>query len=273
MSLFLPALRGRSPTTAGGGGGGGPPAIGAQLVSWSADGVFGTMWQDETCIVPAGLSSRVAAIKTAQGNVFSQSDAPQRPQLQGASQNGLPGLYFNDHRDDYLECVTPALLSSLKSQSALTVMLVWKVLVRSGTDTGIHARTSGANGGIRITRTGGGDDTDAGRTGTSSTIPTYHNATNISAAYATVLTFAGFGGSPKKNTVYVQDVAKTANANTDAADSAAAWATLTLGARKASVGHEDFLTGTLYELLIWDAAADASGVTNIFTYANTKWGL
>ena len=214
----------------------------------------------------------MAAIRSSEGAILSQPDAPQRPLLQPGSQNALPGLVFSDSRDDFLNSENVVFLNSIRALTALTLLLVWKVAPHGGVDTGICFNRAGSNGGLKITKSGGGDDTNGGRAGAGNTYATYHAAANISAAYAAVLTFDGLGGAPKQNQLYVQAVGNVDAVDTDPSEGGV-WTHATIGARKPTTGHTDFLTGTIYELLIFDAAGDTSAVTDLFSYATAKWAL
>ena len=270
MSLLVPSMRGVIGSATAGGT---PlPSIGTRVFSWSSDGEFGSCWADEACTVPAALGGRVAAIKSSEGAILSQPDAPQRPLLQPASQNALPGLFFSDSRDDFLKSENTTFLNAIRALTALTLLLVWKVAPHPGTDTGICFNRPGSDGGLKVTKSGGGDDTNGGRAGAGDTYASYHAAANISAAYAAVISFDGLGGTPKQTRLYAQAVGNVDAVDTDPSEGGV-WSHATMGARKAGTGHADFLTGTIYELLIFDAAADNTAVTDLFSYATAKWAL
>ncbi len=267
MSFIAPGLLG----AIAGGGVTSPPGPGNRLLWWSADGTGGTTWQDEACTIPAAISSRVAAIKTAEGLVFSQSDAPQRPLLQGSVQNGLNGLFFSQPRNDYLGTTDAAFLALLQAKPALTVLMVWKYQNGSGDHNGLQFRPQGSSGGLMLRRNPS-TKTQAGRYGTGNTLAEYTSASAITVSHSVVLSSDGIGGSLKKNRVYVQAAANTANATTDATDGIA-WTDGTIGANRANPGHNAFLTGYIFELAIFDAAFDATAVGALFSYATAKWGL
>lgn len=273
MSFLHPGLIGALQATsapASGPGGAAPPGPGNRLAWWSADGAGGTMWEDEACTIAAGLNSRVKGMKTAEGTIFTQADTPQSPIIVGASQNALPGLYFTHARNDYLETVDAAFLGAVKASTALTVLFVWKVL---GGQTGLYFRNPANSSGVKITRSGSNIITNAGRMGTAGTTAAYNSTTAITIANAIVLSADAIGGGANANRLYVKTTANLATAATDATDGGVAWTVGTLGARKPNVGHDDFLTGYLYEMAIFDAAANITQAGSLFTYATSKWGL
>lgn len=268
MSFIAPGLLG---ALCAGGGVSSPPGPGNRLLWWSADGTGGTTWENEACTIPAGIGSRVRAVKSAEGTIFTQPDAGQAPLLQGGVQNGLSGLFFSDSRDDYLGMTDAAFLATLKAAAQITILLVWKYQSGSGEHNGVQFRVRGGSGGLGIRRNPA-TKTEAGRYGTGDTLTSYTSGSAITASHSVLLSSDGIGGSPKQNRVYVQTTANTGASNTDSTDGAA-WTDGTLGANRASSGHTNFLTGYIFEIAIFDAAADLTQAGSLFSYATAKWGL
>lgn len=267
MSFIAPGLLGAFSAS----GISSPPGPGNRLLWWSADGTGGTTWEDVACTIPAGASSRVAAVKSAEGTIFSQTDAPQRPLLQGAAQNGLKGLFFSQPRNDFLGTTDATFLAALQAASEVTILMVWKYQNASGDHNGIQFRKQGSSGGLMIRRNPS-TKTEAGRYGTAGALTDYTSGSAITAAHSVVLSSDGIGGTPKQNRIYVQSTANTGADDTDLTDGAA-WTDGTLGANRANPGHDAFLTGYLFEIAIFDAAADLTEAGDLFSYATAKWGL
>lgn len=263
MSVIVPALHGIiggvfAPT---------PPNIGNRVMWWSTAGDAGGSFLDVAATVPAGNNGRVAAIRTAAGDVFSQSDATNRPLLRFNEQNNLPGLFFESARNDRLVMGAPIspLLANVRSLGAMTVLLIWKPGY-AGDHCALHFAHN--QDGLRL----GVNTSNRVRGFRHGNLSADDEAIMFSAqqfsgaAAAVIFTFNGFGSTFTLHDNFGNSDSATADSGPDGNG----WEDGYIGA---AIGNHDNFYGNLYEILIWDAAASGGQRTSIFAYATAKWGL
>lgn len=258
MSIHLPNLRGAWGVYALA-----PPDIGNRVFWWNAAGTAGGSFSDQAATVPAANNVRVGSIKGAEGTKFTQAVVTDQPLFLLNRQNALPGLYFQRSRIDHLEDPPAGFLSALQDLDAFTIMVVWKPTVadacalsfRDNADDGIYMGTGSANQIVAYRRgnMSAGNQVDITA------------AANFGVASAAILTFPGFSA-----TMGLYD--NHGNSDTAATDSAdgGAWDNARIGAK---TNLADGWEGDIYEIIIWDEAADGTQRTAAFAYATSKWGL
>lgn len=271
MSVLLPSMRG----ALGGVSVPPPPSFGNLLFSWAADGSLGTTWEDSSQTIPAALGGRVGAVVSAQGLALSNSNSLTKPLLQGSVQNGKPGLYFSRSRSDWLGYSTVLIehstITAMKAASALTAFVVANMGGGAGTSI-MSLFEVGRNDDSKylyIRRTFGGQFT-AGRRGTSANQITYTPPATTD-AHAEILTFDGFVNDLK---LYIDAVAQVGSVTPSGSDGSTDWKAMYMGCHgEFSQPVSNHLQGYIFELLIYDADATGSDLTDLFTYATAKWGL
>jgi hypothetical protein len=260
MSLLNPGLHGII------GGAFGPatlPNIGNRLLWWAADGTAGGSFTDTAATTPAANNSRVAAIKGAEGTRYSQNSTGARPLYLLNRQNSLPGLLFTTARSDNLQQPGSTHLEAVQDATKLTVLVVWKPTAIASVLLNLNDT---ASDGLRI------------GTNTTNRIRAYRRG-NLSAGNEAVITeaanFAGasaalfvFNGHGSTMVLYDNH----GNSNSVAAD-ASEGGTWDEGHIGTADGQVTGFQGDLYELCIWDDAADSTERTDAFAYATSKWGL
>lgn len=258
MSMLLPSMRG-----AWGSYLSTPPDIGNRVFWWNTAGTAGGSFSNAAATVPAADNVRVASIKGAEGRIFTQSVVTDQPLFRLNRQNALPGLYFQRSRIDHLEDPPAAFLTALQALSAFTLMIVWRPTVadacaisfRDNPNDGIFVGTGSANQIVAYRRgnMSAGNQVDITA------------AANFGVASAAILTFPGFSG-----TMGLYD--NHGNSDTAATDTAdgGAWDNARIGAKSNTA---DGWEGDIYEIIIWDAAADNTQRTAALAYATAKWGL
>lgn len=262
MSVLLPSLRG-----AWGSYRPSPPNIGNRVFWWDAAGNAGGTFIDTGATVPATDNTRIGAIRGAEGTVLTQSDITDAPLYRLNQQNALPGVYFDATRGEHLIAAQP-FITALQALTTMTVLIVWKPAPY--TDRSIFRFTRATDRGLRI-GTDNADKIIAYRKGDASNNEEaiIDNAANFNAAGAALFTYSGFGSTMRL------DDSRSGSDSVNADDAeGTAWNKGVIGAGVSPTGtFHNYYQGYLFEIVVWDAAADGTQRTAALAYATSKWGL
>lgn len=241
-----------------------PPNIGNRVFWWNAAGDAGGSFLDEAATVPASDNARVASIKGAEGIVWTQATTTYRPLFRLNRQNALPGLYFSSARKDHLKNPSGGLLNTVRQLAAFTVMVVWRPVAR----TAVAMRLAGAGNSAFVLATTSASHIIAYRVGdlSQNNFDEIAAASSFGVASAALFNFLGFGATMG----LYDNHANSDTAVTDDADDGVSWEDGFIGAN--STGDAG-IEADIFEILIWDTAADGTQRTAALAYATAKWAL
>jgi hypothetical protein len=247
-----------------------PPNIGNRVFWWDATGDAGGTFSNSGATTPCADNDRVYVMQGASGQKLIQATAGNRPLFRLNQQNGLPGVYFDRTRHDGLADSTDNWSALKGSTGGLTVALIWKP---NWSEQGVYLTMNapGANG-LGIFNTSTTNEISGRRRGNASgsdahaTMPTMFTPE----AVCFVLTTNGPGSS--KTLVVADNHSESGSATADSADAGSAWTQFLLGQGDPVLTTRG-CTAWFFEVIMWDAYADATARTSIYNYANSKWAL
>ena len=226
-------------------------------VATTSGGVSPTMWFKADAI---GTCSNTAvsswADSTANSHTATQATSGHQPQCQASQINGLPAVYFNNSRSDWLAIASPPTLTNA------TAFVVFKVTYTSGAWLGGGSGGSGLvyflNGTNNFQTLEGSYDGAIGSGGTDLNGNTWFQVA-ATWANASAYTFKLYNGSAT-----VSDGGGTSSTNLTGT-------TAFIGGDHDGTNHA--YTGWIAEIVVYPSVLSATDITQVQGYLHSRYGL